>query len=330
MPRSIWSGSISFGLVNVPVRLYSAIAEHKLHFHFLHEKDDSPIGYQKVCKKEDKPVPDKEITKAFEHSKGEYVYMDEKDFEAARVRGYKSIDITDFVPADEIDPIYFAKTYFVGPQNGAEKVYSLLVKAMEESGLTAIATFVMRDQQHLGALRVRDGVITLEQLYFADEIRPVDEVKASRTRVSKDELRMAEQLIESFTGPWKPEKYEDTYRDELLAIIKAKQKGEEIHEAAEDEEEEPTDLMDALRASIERSGRKAARPRTRTGGGGLGEPEGSPGGRRSGNGASRNGGGRGLEKLSKQELEERARGAGIEGRSKMSKDELVEALREAA
>src|SRR5215216_3233391 len=241
MPRSIWSGSISFGLVNVPVRLYSAIQEHKLQFHFVHEKDNSPIGYQKICKKEDKPVPDDEIVKAFEFEKGEYVFMEEEDFAAAKVEGYKTIDIVDFVPYEDIDPIFFAKTYYLGPDRGAEKVYSLLVKAMEDSELAGIAKFVMRDKQHLGALCIREGVITLEQLYF------VDEIKASKARVSREELQMAARLIESWTAEWKPEKYKDTYRDELCAIIKAKRKGQEVHAAPELEEEEPADLLTALR-----------------------------------------------------------------------------------
>ncbi|TML29932.1 MAG: Ku protein [Actinobacteria bacterium] len=262
MPRSIWSGSISFGLVNVPVRLYSAVQEHKLRFHFVHEKDSSPIGYEKICKKEGKPVPDDEIVKAFEFEKGEYVFMEDEDFEAARVEGYKSIDIVDFVPYDEIDPIYFAHTYYVGPDRGAEKTYSLLVKAMEGSDLAGIAKFVMRDRQNLGALRIRDGVITLEQLHYADEIRDVDEIKASRTRVPSEELKMAERLIESFTTEWKPAKYKDTYRDELCAIIRAKRKGKEVHAAPEVEEEAPTDLLTALRESVERS-RKTTKTSTR-------------------------------------------------------------------
>jgi DNA end-binding protein Ku len=306
MPRSIWSGSISFGLVNVPVRLYSAIHEHKLQFHFVHEKDSSPIGYQKVCKKEDKRVPDDEIVKAFEYTKGEYVFMDDEDFEAAQVEGYKTIDITDFVPYEDIDPIFFAKTYYLGPDRGAEKTYSLLVKAMEDTELAAIAKFVMRDRQYLGALRIRDGLITLEQLYFADEIRPHAEIKPARARVSQQELEMAERLIDSFTAEWKPEKYKDTYRDELCAIIRAKRKGQDVHRAPDVEEEEPTDLLSALRASIERSRGGAA------------------GKRRAG---SRNGK---LNDLSKAELDERAKRAGIEGRSKMTKDELVRALRRAA
>src|SRR5207248_3446829 len=157
MPRSLWSGSITFGLVNAPVRIYSAIEEHKLHFRLLHTKDDSPIGYEKICKKEGKPVADDEIVKAFEYAKGKYVYMEDEDFEAARVEGARTIDIADFVPYEDIDPIFFAKTYYVGPEEGAERVYSLLAQAMEESGLAAVAKFVMRDRQHLGVLRVREG-----------------------------------------------------------------------------------------------------------------------------------------------------------------------------
>jgi DNA end-binding protein Ku len=310
MPRALWTGSISFGLVNVPVRLYSAISEHKLQFHFVHQKDDSPIGYQKICKKEDKPVPEKEIVKAFEYRKGKYVYMEDEDFEAARVEGYKTIDITDFVPYEQIDPIYFAHTYYVGPQDGAEKVYSLLVKAMEDSELAGIAKFVMRDRQYLGALRVREGTITLEQLYFSDEVRPVEEIKPKRARVEKRELEMAQQLIDSFSGDWKPEQYEDTYRDALCEVIEAKRKGKEVHVAAEPEEEQPTDLMTALRASVEAS----------------------KGGRRRPSRASSNGGSASedLEELSKSELEKRAKKAEIEGRSKMSKEELIDALRSAA
>src|SRR5215208_1344604 len=219
MPRAIWTGSITFGLVNVPVRLYSAIEEHKLHFHYLHEKDDSLIGYQKVCKKEDKPVPEDEIVKAFEYEKGEYVVMEDEDFEAAQVEGYKTIDITDFVPYEQIDPIFFAHTYYVGAQDGAEKVYTLLVRAMEDSELAGVAKFVMRDRQYLGALRVREGAITLEQLHFADEIRPVDDIKPKRERVDKRELEVAQQLIDSFSGEWKPEQYKDTYREALCSVI---------------------------------------------------------------------------------------------------------------
>src|SRR2546429_8670821 len=190
MPRAIWTGSISFGLVNLPVRMYSAISEHNLHFRLIHEPDQSPIGYQKVCKLEDKPVPDDEVVKAFEFEPGEYVFMEDEDFEAVRVEGYKTIEITDFVPYEQIDPIYFARTYYLGPEEGGEKVYTLLLPALEDSGLAAIAKFVMRDRQNLGCLRIRDGVITLEQLYFADEIRGLDEIKPGSAPIAKEELQM--------------------------------------------------------------------------------------------------------------------------------------------
>jgi DNA end-binding protein Ku len=303
-PRAIWSGAIQFGLVNVPVRMYSGIDEHKLHFHYLHKKDDSRIGYEKVCKKEEKPVPDKEIVKAFEFEKGEYVYMADEDFQtaAAEAEGFKTIDIRDFVPYEEIDPIYFERTYYLGPADGADKVYRLLVKAMEDSGLAAIAKYVMRDKQHLGCLRVREGVITLEKMYFADEIRPVDGVKPKASKVSKQELEMARQLIESLSASFRPEQYKDTYRDALCAIIKKKRKGEEVHvDTGAEEEERVPDLMEALRASLRATDGRS-------------------------NGKRRRGGGNGLTGLSKDELYERAKKADIPGRADMSKEELIEAL----
>jgi DNA end-binding protein Ku len=297
-PRAIWSGAISFGLVNVPVRMYSAIQEQDVHFHLLHEKDDSRIGYEKICKKEGKPVPDKEIVKAFEYRKGEYVYMTDEDFEAAEAQaeGFKTIDIRDFVPSDELDPIVFERTYYLGPAEGADKVYSLLRRAMEDSGLAAIAKYVMRDKQHLGCLRVREGVITLEKMYFADEIRPVDEIKPKAAKVSKQELQMAQQLIESLSGSFDLSKYRDTYRDALCGVIKRKRKGDEVHvDTGAEEEERVPDLMEALRASLRAS---------------------------DANGKRRDG----LGSLSKDELYERAKKADIPGRADMSKEELIEAL----
>src|SRR5919199_2894261 len=133
MPRAIWTGAITFGLVNVPVRIYGAVSEHKLHFNLVHEPDDSPIGYQKICKAEGRPVPDDEIVKAFEFEKGEYVYMRDEDFDAAAAENHRTIDIRDFVPYDAIDPIYFERTYYLGPDENAEKVYALLLQAMERS-----------------------------------------------------------------------------------------------------------------------------------------------------------------------------------------------------
>ena len=188
MPRAIWSGTISFGLVNVPVRMYSAIDEQDLHFHLIHEPDGGRIGYQKFCKKEEKLVPDDEIVKAFEIKKDKLVVLTDEDFEAVKTEGVKTIEISDFVPYDEIDPIYFDRTYFLGPQEGSEKVYALLREAMEQTGLAAIGKYVMRDRQHLGCLRVREGVISLEKMFFHDEIRPADDLAPGKRKVPKAEL----------------------------------------------------------------------------------------------------------------------------------------------
>lgn len=253
MPRAIWSGSIAFGLVNAPVKMYAAIDEHNLELHLVHEKDGSPIGYEKVCKKEGKAVPADEIVKAYEVSDGDLVYLTDEDFKAAEEDSYRTIEILAFVPRDEIDPIAFKRTYYLGPADGAEKVYALLVKAMENSELSAVARYVFHDRQQLGTLRIREGVITLENMYFADEIRPTKGIAPSRKpRVDKQELDMAETLIERFTSSFRHDQYDDEYRQRLLKIVKRKQKGEEIHaEAPVEEREEPTDILDALRASVE-------------------------------------------------------------------------------
>jgi DNA end-binding protein Ku len=254
-PRALWTGSITFGLVNVPVRVYSAVHEHKLQFNLVHEKDDSPIGYQKICKLEDKPVPNDEIVKAYEFKKGEYVQLTDEDFGAVQVEGQHTIDLQDFVPYEDIDPVYFAHTYLVGPQDGGEKTYALLVRAMEKSGLVGIGKFVMRSRQYLGCLRVRDGALSLEQLHFADEIdEPAGILPDKLPSVASRELDMALTLIEGFSGTWEPEKYEDTYTDALREVVKAKRRGKDVHELREPAEEEaPPDLMEALRLSIEQS-----------------------------------------------------------------------------
>jgi DNA end-binding protein Ku len=300
MPRAIWTGSISFGLVNVPVRMYSAIDDQDVRFHLLHEKDDSRIGYEKICKKEGKPVPEDEIVRGYEVSEGKYVYVTDEDLEAAAGESYRSIDIQDFVDVDEVDPIYFERTSYLGPADGAEKPYALLVRAMEESGLVGVVTYVMRDKQQLGCLRVRDGMIVLEKMFFADEIRPTKGIVPRRATVPKQELAMALDLIDRFRGRFEPEKYEDTYRESLLAVIDRKRKGKDVHAEPEPErEEEPADLLDALRASVEAHGRRGRESRRRNGS--LGE-------------------------LSREELDRRAREAGIRGRSKMTKRELAKAL----
>jgi DNA end-binding protein Ku len=270
MPRSIWSGSVAFGLVSVPVRMESAVEEHKLHFNYVHEPDGGRIGYQKVCKAEDdKPVPDDEVVKAFEVKKGKWVYLEDEDFASAALdRAQRTIDIHAFVQAEEIDPVYFERSYFLTPQDGAEKVYALLARALEETGLVAVATFVMRDRQHLACLRVRERALQLERMHFADEIRPAKGVAPKGARVSKDDLDLAIELVQRLESSFDPKKYEDTYRDALMKIIRAKERGKTVEVAEEEPEvEEPVDLLAALRESVEAAGKarrgKSGRRRSR-------------------------------------------------------------------
>lgn len=232
--------------------MYSAIDEHDLELHLVHEPDGSPIGYSKVCKEEGKEVPADEIVKAYEVEDGELVYLTDEDFQAAEEEAYRTIEVLAFVPHDEIDPIVFQRTYYLGPAEGGEKVYALLVEVMERSGLSAVARYVFHDRQQLGALRVRDGVIVLENMYFADEIRPTDGiVPKRRPRVDERELELAETLVERFTTSFDHAAYEDEHRKRLLAIVRRKQRGEEVHAAPQEEREAPPDLLDALRASVE-------------------------------------------------------------------------------
>lgn len=305
MPRAIWSGSILFGLVSVPVRLYSAIDEKDLHFHLLHRKDDSRIGYDKICKKEGKVVPDDEIGTAYEVSKGKYVYLDDEDFEAAEPKGYRTFDLTDFVPLAEIDPIYLDRTYYLAPAEGGEKVYAVLMRAMEKSDLAAIGTYIMRNKQHLGCLRVRDGVLLLSQLYFADEIRPSTGLRQKGIRVGAPELEMAGELIDRYTGSFDIGKYRDSYRESLLKVIRTKQKGHDVHvdrgATNGNDEGAPSDLLDALRESValHSNGKRRSRNRDDS---------------------------RELAGLTKRELVQRAKDAKVEGYSTMNKDDLVAAL----
>jgi DNA end-binding protein Ku len=266
--RPIWSGSIAFGLVSVPVRMESAVKEHKLHFNYVHEPDGGRIGYQKVCKSEDEPVPDDEIVKAFEVKKGKWVYLDDEEFQSAALdKAQRTIDIQAFVSEDDIDPVYYERSYFLRPQDGSEKVYALFARALEETGLAAVATFVMRDRQHLACLRVRERAIQLERMHFADEIRPAKGIAPKGQRVDKDDLDLAIQLVLRLEGEFKPEKYKDTYRDALMKIIRAKERGKTVDVAEEEREEEgPVDLLAALRESVEAAGkgrRRKAKSRSR-------------------------------------------------------------------
>ena len=182
MPRALWSGAISFGLVNAPVRMYTAISEHNVHFNLLRAKDAERIHYRKVAGSSGREVPDDQIVKGYEVADGEYVTLTDEEIAAAHLEGDKVIEIHDFVPLDEIDPIVFERTYYLGPAEGAERVYSLLARALSSSGLVGIASFVFHDRDQLACVREKDGALLLERMYFADEIRDGDGIQPDRAR----------------------------------------------------------------------------------------------------------------------------------------------------
>jgi DNA end-binding protein Ku len=252
MARSLWTGTISFGLVSVPVRMFSATESKELRFHFLDKKDLTPVGYDKVRRDTGKHVDNDDIVRGFEVAKGQFVPLEDEDLDRLDVELTKTIDICDFVDLDEIDPIYFRKAYYLEPQEGAEKPYRLLVRALEETGKVAIAKIVIRNKQHLAALRPWDGTLVLETMYYADEVRKPESIDGS-TRLRKPEVEMAKSLVENLSATFDPEKYDDTYREELLHLLRAKAKGKELPEPEPEEEGEVVDLMAALRESVERT-----------------------------------------------------------------------------
>jgi DNA end-binding protein Ku len=259
-PRSLWTGTISFGLVSVPVRMFGATESKELRFHFLDKHDLQPIAYDKVRRDTGKHVDDDDIVRGFEVEKGRYVPLDDEDLDRLDVELTKTIDICDFVDLDEIDPIYFRKAYYLAPQDGAEKPYRLLTRALEETGKVAIAKIVIRNKQHLAALRPSNGTLVLETMYYADEVRQPERVGGGR--LAKPEVELAKSLVENLSAKFDPNKYDDTYRKELLQLLRAKAKGKELPEPEQEPVGEVVDLMAALRESVERT-QKQSRPRKR-------------------------------------------------------------------
>src|ERR671937_2837164 len=258
--RSIWSGTISFGLVSVPVRMFTATESKELRFHFLHRKDLTPIAYEKVRRDDREPVDPDDIVRGFEIEKGRYVPLEDDDLDRLDIELTHSIDICDFVSLDEIDPVYFRKAYYLLPDQGAEKPYRLLVRALDETGKVGIAKVVIRNKQHLAALRTYEGLLLLETMYYADEVRKPQALDGDlgTARVQKAEVEMAKSLVENLSAEFKPEKYDDTYRKELLALLKEKAETGKISAPRDDggEEGEVVDLMAALRESVERTKRQ--------------------------------------------------------------------------
>lgn len=256
MARAIWSGSISFGLLNVPVKLYSAVARRSIALREIRESDSARIKHRRVAEGTEEEIPYDEIIKAFEITPGNYVPLGKDEIAALAPNKSRSIEVEDFVDLGEIDPIYFDSPYYLGPAEGAEKAYSLLAAAMQASGKVAIARFVFRNKEHLAAIRPNDGVLTLTTMRFADEVVPAAELEdvlpAEKPKVAKKEQQMAERLIDSLSTRFDPSGYRDEYREQLLELIERKAEGKEIvtPESEAPQATKAPDLMAALEESI--------------------------------------------------------------------------------
>jgi DNA end-binding protein Ku len=267
MARAIWSGSISFGLVNVPVKAYTAVRDHEVRFHQLQKRTGSRIRNKRVSEKTGKEVASDDIELGYEVSKGRYVTFDPDERDELRPRSTRTIDIADFVDLDEIDPIYYERTYWLAPSDdSAGRPYQLLLAAMEGKNRVGIGAVVMRRKQYLAAIRPLDGALAMSTMRFADEVvdkSSIDQVPSRRSKPDKKQLRLAEDIIESLASDWKPKQYHDTYTEELRRLIKRRSQGKEaVVEEPPAEMAEVVDLMSALEASVNAA--KQGRTRKRT------------------------------------------------------------------
>ncbi|MCS7482030.1 Ku protein [Umezawaea endophytica] len=301
MARAIWSGAVSFGLVTIPVALYGATHDHTVHFNQFERGTSDRIRYQRVNERTGDEVEYSDIVKGHDVGGGEYVVVEQEELDDIAPGRSRTIDIDTFVDLDEIDPVYFQKSYWLGPAKSEyARPYRLLVRAMAKTGKAGIATFVMRGKQYLTAIRADGDLLALETLYFADEIRdPADVLDELPTgdRAKPKEVAMATSLIESMSGPWKPEDYRDTYTTKVEKLMRAKKAGKKTVSAEEPPEAtEVVNLMEALRRSVEGTRKKTAD----------------------------------LSDLSKADLDKQAKALGITGRSKMKRADLEKAVRKAS
>ncbi|HEX6334434.1 MAG TPA: Ku protein [Flavisolibacter sp.] len=251
--RSIWSGAISFGLVNIPVKLGSAVQSEGLDFDMLSKKDHAPIRYARIDTKTGKEVEWKDIVKGYEYTKGKYVIVTDEDFAKARPELSKSIDIMQFVKESEIDPIYFEKPYYLVPDKGAAKPYRLLIKALEETKTVGIAEYMLRNRAHICAIKAQNGILVLHQLRYHEEVREAPEVSAGGEKISAKEVELAKKLVNQLTETFDPKAFKDTYVDELKKVIKAKAAGKDIKIAEPKRSTAAVkDLMEVLKQSLEK------------------------------------------------------------------------------
>jgi DNA end-binding protein Ku len=261
MARAIWKGSISFGLVNIPIALYPATRREELKFRLLRKSDLSPVNYKRVAEKDGKEVPWDHIVKGYEYEKGKYVVLKDEDFERVDLEATQTVDIQDFVDQEEIDPMFFYKPYYLEPQKGGDKAYSLLRNALKDSGKVGIAKVVIKTRQYLAGVKPEDGALVLELMHFADELADPEKLHLpKKTEVGKREISMAKSLIDSMSSKWNPEKYKDDYREALMEVIEEKVEsgGKEIKEKPK-KAPKPTkiiDLVSVLQKSLEQTGGK--------------------------------------------------------------------------
>lgn len=261
--RAIWKGNISFGLVNIPISMYTASHEKEISFIMLHKKDHSQIRYARVCKEEEKEIPWNEIVKAYEYEKGEYVILNDEDFEKANLKKTKTIEIVHFVDEEDIDTIYYTKPYFLEPGKNADNAYALLREALRKSKKVGIARYVLRNREHLAVLKIHDDMLILNELrYFNELVIPKELEIPPAIKPSAKEVSMAIQLIDQLTVPFKPKAYKDTYEEEIKHIIKQKSKGRPIHpKTSEPKATKVQDIMSLLKASLEKDKPKKTRKR---------------------------------------------------------------------
>jgi DNA end-binding protein Ku len=270
MARAIWKGSISFGLVNIPIALYPATRREELKFRLLRKSDLSPVNYKRVAEKDGQEVPWDEIVKGYEYEKGKYVILKDEDFERVDLEATQTVDIQDFVDQEEIDPMFFYKPYYLEPQKGGDKAYILLRDALEESKKVGIAKVVIKTRQYLAGVKPEDGALVLELMHFADELADPSKLHVpKKVNVGKREMNMAAALIDSMSSKWNPEKYHDDYREALMEVIEEKVEagGKEIEEKPK-RAPKPTkviDLVSVLQKSLEQTGgaKKKATPKSR-------------------------------------------------------------------
>jgi DNA end-binding protein Ku len=265
MARAIWSGALTFGLVNIPVKLHSAVSQKEVRFHMLHAPDGARIRMKRFCSAEDREVPFEEIVKGYELSKDRHVTVTPEELEAFDPKATRTVEIRDFVDLSEIDPVYYDRTYYLAPEKTAARAYRLLRDAMRASGKVAVATFVLRTRESLCCVRPVEGALALSTMNRADEIVPIGTLElAEAPKPSERELQMAEQLVASLTAPFEPERYPDVHRERVLELVRRKAEGEAIEAPAEEAAPgKVVSLADALAASLSAARGEERRPPAR-------------------------------------------------------------------